>query len=123
VEQGAPAVTVRQASELTGAAGGTIRAAVRRGAIAKVGTLAGGPYARDRWLLDYSSVMGWHQRSGLPAPVPADPLRLALSGDLKVALDRALAMAALRRLEAERGRLVAERRRVAAARTQLLNRR
>jgi hypothetical protein len=40
---------------------------------------------------------------GLPAPVPADPIRLALSGDLRVALDRDLAMAALQRLEAERG--------------------
>lgn len=120
MEQGAPAVTVRQASELTGAACGTIRAAVRRGAIAQVGTLPGGPYARERWVLDYSSVIAWHRRSGLPAPVPADPLRLALDGDLKVALDRALAMAALRRLEAERRRLIAERRLVAAIRAQLL---
>ena len=51
---------------------------------------------------------------GAPSPGPADPLRLAL-GSLTVALDRALVIAALRRLKAERARLVAERRRVAAA--------
>jgi hypothetical protein len=64
--------------------------------------------------------MAWHRRSGLPAPVPADPLHLALDGSLMVCLDRQLAMAALRALEAERRRLIAERRRVAAARAQLL---
>ena len=50
--------------------------------------------------------MTW--RSG---PVPADPLRVALDGSLMVCLDRQLAMAALRRLEAERSRLIEERRR------------
>jgi hypothetical protein len=82
VQQGAGGITVRAASELTGAACGTIRAAVRRGAIAKVGELPGGPDARDRWLFDYETVLAWHGRSGLPAPVPADPIRLALDESL-----------------------------------------
>ncbi len=43
--------------------------------------------------------MTWHRGSGLPGPVPADPLPLALDGSLMVCLDRQLAMAALRRLE------------------------
>ena len=67
VEQEAGGVTVRAASELTGGACGTIRQAVRRGNIRRVGVIEGGPYARDRWLLDYSSVMSWDRASGLPA--------------------------------------------------------
>jgi hypothetical protein len=38
--------------------------------------------------------MSWQRGSGLPAPVPADPRRLALDGSLMVCLDRRLAMAA-----------------------------
>jgi len=120
VQEADGAVTVRMASELTGARPGTIRAAVRRGAIRKVGLIEGGPYARDRWLLDADDLMRWRRRSRLSTPVPADPLTLALDGDLRVALDRALALAAIRRLEDERARLDAERRRVAAARARLL---
>jgi hypothetical protein len=107
VEECASAVTVRAASERTGARPGTIRAAARRGSIRQVGVIEGGPYARDRWLLDYSSVMSWHRRLGRPDPAPADPLRLALDD---VALDRALVVAALARLDAERARLIEERR-------------
>jgi len=54
------------------------------------------------WLLDLSSVVSWQRASGRPGPLPADPLNLALSGDLRVALDRQLALRALRALEAER---------------------
>ena len=59
-------------------------------------------------------------RAGRPRAPAADAISLALAGDLRVALDRALAIAALSRLEAERSRLIDERRRVAAARAQLL---
>ena len=55
---------------------------------------------------------------GRPLAPAADAIPLALAGDLRVALDRALAIAALSRLEAERSRLMDER--VAAARAQLL---
>src|SRR5262245_37743838 len=50
-------------------------------------------------------------------PLPADPIALALSGDLGVAVDRSLALEALRRLEAARAEL--ERRRIAAVRRRL----
>jgi len=52
-------------------------------------------------------------------PLPADPIALALSGDLGVAVDRSLALEALRGLEAARAELELERRRIAAVRRRL----
>jgi hypothetical protein len=75
---------------------------------------------RRRWLLDLDQVVSWQRARGRPLAPAADAISLALAGDLRVALDRQLALEALARLERERRRLVAERRRVAAARAQLL---
>jgi len=116
VEDGASAVTVQAASELTGARPGTIRHTDLERRRPSAASAPGGPPRGDR-----EDRRGARRAlRGLPAPAPADPLRLALDGDLRVALDRALAMAALRRLEAERRRLRAERRAVAEARQRLL---
>jgi hypothetical protein len=119
-EQQRTVINVRQAAELTGAQPATIRAAVRRGHLELVGLGTMGGYGRRRLLLDAEEVLAWQRRSGRPLPLPADPIRLALDGSLKIALDRALAIEALRRAEAERQRLLQARRAVEAARRRLL---
>jgi hypothetical protein len=78
-----------------------------------LGPVAG--YGRRRWLLDLEQVIDWQRRSGSPPPLPADPIRLALDGSLRIALDRTLAIEALRRAEAERPPLQADRRAHVAA--------
>jgi hypothetical protein len=113
-------VEVRMAAEMCGLTQGGIRAACRRGELDVVALGPTGPYGRRRWLLDLDQVVAWQRARGWPLAPAADAISLALAGDLRVALDRVLAIAALSRPEAERSRLIDERRRVAAARAQLL---
>lgn len=116
-------VDVRQASELTGLAQGTIRAAIRRGRLRIVSEVRSGGRMGMKFLIDPAEVMeaaslGPHvKRTARP-----DEVTRALLGDLSVALTRDLALTALANLERERRRLMAEREAVKAARLAFLRR-
>ena len=86
--------------------------------VMRVGPPGGG--GRRRWLLAAADVLAWHRASRLPRSIPADPVRQALDGSLRLALDRDLALRAFERLEAERRRLGSERLAVQEARRGIL---